>query len=45
MLDSNAPDPLDALGLFRALPLALALGLLAWASLASVAYGVYLLAR
>jgi hypothetical protein len=45
MLDSNAPEPLEALGLFRALPIALALGLLAWASLATVAYGIYLLAR
>lgn len=51
MLESNprtktlaAPDPADALALFRALPLGLALGLVAWASLAAVAYAVHLLA-
>jgi hypothetical protein len=33
----------DRLGLFRALPLALAYGILGWALLAAVAYAVYLL--
>lgn len=36
--------PLVAPGLFRALPIGVALGLAGWATLAALAYGVYLLA-
>lgn len=38
-----APEPIEALGLFRALPLAVALSATGWAFLAALAYAVYAL--
>jgi hypothetical protein len=45
MSDSHPSSiPLVAPGLLRALPIGVALGLLGWASVAALAYGLYLLA-